>query len=128
MHDENENIRREVLGDIAADLIDELARRKTENVNPEVMEDFRDFIEEADPDQLQLMNLAQMFMEIAIATNEKRLAYASCAVLALSGVLNGMIPEGDWTAAMDYAEYVWQETKSSFDELVSDQVTKLIEE
>lgn len=133
MHNEDDNldlpgIRREILGDIATDLIDEAARRRIASVPEEQIEDFRNFIEEADGQQMYLLNLSQMFMEVGLASNEPRLAYASCAVMALSGALDGVIPEGDWETVMRYAEHAWEEAKGLVDEVVSEQVDKLIED
>lgn len=118
--------RREVLGDVAADLIDEMARRKAATVNPEVRDDFFEFIEEADEDQMMLLNLSQMFMELAIANNEKRLVYASAGCLAVSGALDGHIEAGNWSGAMDYADKVWNEAMSTVNEIIEEQISKVI--
>lgn len=127
MSNENEDPkRREVLGDVAADLIDEMARRKGETIRPEIREDFMEFLEEIDEDQANLLNMSQMFVELAIASGEKRLVYASCAALALSGALDGTIEAGNWKAVMDYGDHVWEEAMKTVNEIISEQITKII--
>ena len=129
MNEEAEQYRREILGDVAADLINELAEIKGKNIDPEIAARLNEFTDQADEDQLGYMNLAQMFMELAIAKNEKRLTYAAAAMLALSGALeevgNTGVAGGDWTDAMDYAEVLWRAVELSINELIESKVDQM---
>ena len=129
MNEEAEQYRREILGDVAADLINELAEIKGKNIDPEIAARLNEFTDQADEDQLGYMNLAQMFMELAIAKNEKRLTYAAAAMLALSGALeevgNTGVAGGDWTDAMDYAEVLWRAVEHSINELIESKVDQM---
>ena len=131
-HDDNDDktgdeIRREILGELNADLIDEAARRKFKEIDPEIIDEFHDFVQSADDSQMFLLNLSQMWMEIGLSMDDKRMAYASCAALALSGALDKSIDEGDWGTVMDYAEAAWESAQRLMSSVIDEQVERLIE-
>jgi hypothetical protein len=115
---DQEAMRRNMLGDLAADMIDKIAL--TLEADPAYVEQMETFIESASTVELAMFNLADILMQIAIAENEPRLSYASIAVLMTSG---GMFDDFDnytWSELMDHAETVW----ASWEEAVADIATE----
>lgn len=118
-----EEFRREVLGDLGFDMIEAMAEKAIGEDRELFQEYVAAIFEDMDDFQIKLVGIAQMWGQMALTRSDKRLFYASTAALALAGVLDG--DPGDWIGVMDYADGVWAEGMGIMEEVIQDQITGL---
>lgn len=115
MNDRNiEALRREIIGDFAADTIDALIDASP--AGKETNDELDAKIAALSPIQKILLNLSDVWMQVAIAEDEPRLAYASVAALSICN-LDDQFDLFTWEDIMDYSEHVWDSIQDKMGDL-----------
>lgn len=115
------------LGEVTADLINQLYEQVRSEVPDEVAQSVKQSIMSLQPHELAAFTLSQILGQLAIKHNDIRLFYGSISCLWFSGLTDGLIRERPLEEMMDMADELWEETQQQIESIISTSVDNLLD-